>query len=174
MSWSPKPSKEHGVLTRLAAQWEGPVQLHASAWGPSRVTGARVKARVALDGFYAVMEYEQEQQGWTYQALGVFGYDRGLRAYTMHWFDNPGEVPREPAIGTWDGERLVFETSDADGRGRFTFHLPEPGRGSLFIERDFHGPKLKPYLHAAWPPAGARKPPRARSPRASSRSSSRS
>src|SRR3712207_8323064 len=58
-------------------------------------------------GHHVIADYEQRRGGAVnFQGHGVFGWDRQLARYTLHWFDSTGLGSGEPAFGDWEGDRL--------------------------------------------------------------------
>jgi hypothetical protein len=126
----PRPTPEHARLAALAGTWLGEEQLLPSAFDP--VGGpavGRVHARMALDGFYLIADYEQERNGQVnFRGHGVYGWDPRGRCYTMHWFDSIGIEHDAPGLGSWDADTLILvhETRHT-GSSRYTYTVGDGG-----------------------------------------------
>ena len=125
----PTPTDAHRKLARLAGTWRIEETMFPSPWDAKGGTAVgHSEVAVILDGFYVQTTYHQERGGViTYRGLGVFGFDTQSARYTMVWLDNMGAgCGVTPALGTFEGERLVFE------------HAPFPGMSVRYVY-DFEG-----------------------------------
>ena len=104
----PKPTEHHQKLKKLAGQWTGVEKMYPSEWDPKGGTATgRQSARVSLDGFAVLMDYEQERDGnITYQGHAVWTYDPKESVYVLHWFDSMGS-PAEVFKGAFSGDVLT-------------------------------------------------------------------
>lgn len=149
MSSMPKPGAEHRQLERLVGHWSGTDTIHPTPWDQAGGTAlGRVNARLALGGFYLLLDWEQERNGKVgFEGHGVLGWDPRGKCYTMHWFDSSGIEHGAPAIGTWEGKvlTLTHETTHMgqsrqiydirDQELRFSLQSSRDGREwSTFIE----------------------------------------
>jgi hypothetical protein len=124
----PEPSSEHVRLARLAGNWVGQETMPPSPFDPNggRAIG-RMSARMALDGFYLIADYEQERNGHVnFRGHGVYGWDARGKCYTMHWFDSTGIEHDAPGLGAWDGDTLtlVHETRHT-GSSRYVYRVSD-------------------------------------------------
>ncbi len=104
-----------------------------------------------LGGFYLFSDYEQERNGQVaYRGHGVFGYDPNQQKYTMHWFDSMGCDPGAPALGTWQGNKLVFVHAHHMGHGRYTYEFPADGHYKFKMEHSQDGENWMPFLDGAY------------------------
>ena len=62
-------------------------------------------------------------------ALHVFGWSRSRKRYTLHCFDSSGRQ-RPPALGTWNGERLLLEGRTLAGARFVELHIDD---GALIV-----------------------------------------
>lgn len=151
----PTPTAEHKLLSRLAGSWAGPDVIHPSRWDPEggRAT-SRHRGRIALGGFYLLLDSEQERGGVvSYEAHGVFGWDARGRCYTMRWFDNVGVDPGAPAIGGLDGDALTFTHEQRPfGYSRYVFTIGTD-EWRLRIENSTDGTEWAPFLDGTYRPA---------------------
>lgn len=106
----PKTTAEHEKLTRLAGAWIGEDTIHPTPWDPKGGQArGRMDARLALGGFYLILDWEQERNGRvSFQGHGVLGWDPRGKCYTLHWFDSSGIEHGAPAFGAWEGEVLTL------------------------------------------------------------------
>ncbi len=104
----PKPTEHHEKLKRLAGQWQGMETMYPSQWDPKGGTATgRNHARVSLDGFAVLADYQQERDGTiTYMGHAVWTYDAKQGCYVMHWFDSMGSLP-EVFTGSFSGDVLT-------------------------------------------------------------------
>jgi hypothetical protein len=104
----PKPTEHHLKMEKLAGHWQGEERMHPSQWDPSGgVAIGRTSARVSLNGFVVVSDYQQEREGQvTYAGHGVWTYDARESCYRLHWFDSMGSPP-EVFMGVFDGDVLT-------------------------------------------------------------------
>ncbi len=118
----PKPTEAHRRLETLVGAWRGEEKMPPSRWAPQgNVSSGRSTARLALDGFAAIVDYEQENGGRiTFRGHGVYTYDVNDGCYVLHWFDCMGGRPEE-FRGTFDGETLTMMRSGPEGQFRLTW-----------------------------------------------------
>lgn len=131
----PKPSAGHLKLEAFAGTWEGREKLFPSPWDPAggEATG-RMRARVALDGFAVIVDYEQERGGEVnFRGHGVFTFDAKEEIYTLTWFDCMGSPP-EVFRGRFTGEVLELAHGGPGMHARLTYDLSEAGRLSKRME----------------------------------------
>lgn len=119
----PQPGDEHKRLHRMAGSWVSQDTLHPSPWDPvGGPANGRSEARVALDGFCVVTDYEQERDGKvSYRGHGVYGFDAGQGRPYMQWFDNMTPSAAQPVWGTWDGDVLTFQMQGPRGHHRYVY-----------------------------------------------------
>src|SRR5713226_4309823 len=72
-----KPTEQHRKLEKLAGTWVGEEKMYPGPWDPKGGKAkSRQTARVDLDGFFVITDYQQERDGKTsYRGHGVYGYD---------------------------------------------------------------------------------------------------
>jgi hypothetical protein len=149
----PRPGPEHRRLATLAGDWTGEETLFPSPWDAK---GGRAKARwharIDLDGFFLVTDYEQERAGKvTYRGHGVHGFDPKERAYTMCWFDSMG--PSSPAAvrGTWEGDTLAYEHRHPMGWARYIYKMKEGDKHFTFrLEQSQDGKQWVPFVEGTY------------------------
>jgi hypothetical protein len=125
----PQPTPEHRKLAAMAGSWTSVETLHPNAWTPNggKRTG-RSQARVAVDGFFVLCDYEQSDAGRVvYRGHGVYGYDVAKKRWSMHWFDSMGGVPAHLVWGSWEGDTLTYETSGPQGWSRYVYRFEKDG-----------------------------------------------
>jgi hypothetical protein len=86
----------------------------------------------------------------SYKGHGVFGYDTGKKCYTMHWFDSMGSPCPEPALGSWDGNRLVFTQQTPMGHSRYTYTLEGESRYAFRLENSPDGRQWTPMMEGSY------------------------
>jgi hypothetical protein len=148
----PRPSAVHQRLQELAGTWIGEETMHPSPWSPTAVHAkGRVVAEMQLGGFFLVSRYEQEVGGQrSFEGHGVYGWDLQRQRYTMHWFDSMGNDPGAPALGTWEGQHLVFENTTPMGHGRYAYELLGPGRYRFTMAMSGDGRSWTPVMDAIY------------------------
>jgi len=129
----------------LAGTWLGEEHMPPSPFDPQGSTAVgRMSARMALDGFYLIADYEQERGGQVnFRGHGVYGWDARGQCYTMHWFDSIGIEHDAPGLGTWDGDTLmlVHETRHT-GSSRYVYTVGD----GIYALRLEHSPDGKQWL----------------------------
>jgi len=148
----PRPGPEHARLSFLAGTWSVTERLHPSPWDAEGGTAeATLAARVALDGFAVVQEYEQRRGGRvSYRGHGVLTWDAREGCYLMYWFDTLGQPPAAPARGRFDGGRLVFEQPSPVGHARYTYDPVRDGEFAFRVEHSHDGREWKPFVEARY------------------------
>src|SRR5712671_4761725 len=97
----PQPTEHHRKLAALAGNWSGPEKLYPSPWGPGGQATGRTSARLGLDGFFLLQDYQEEKDGTVvFRGHGVMGYDARDGSYLWHWFDSMGATAR-PGRRSW-------------------------------------------------------------------------
>ena len=121
----PKLTEQHDQLARLAGQWRGEETMLPSPWCPEEMQAtSTTNARMELDGFFLITDHKQERDGQvSFRGHGVMGWDPRKKQFTMHWFDIMGGDPGPPAMGTWEGDRLVFQHQHHMGHSRYTYEF---------------------------------------------------
>lgn len=124
----PQPSEAHSLLRRFAGDWHGAETMHPSPWDPEGGEAVgHSHARVALNGFAVVVDYEQERDGRvTYRGHGVYAYDKDTGDYLLHWFDSIGGT-LESFRGSFEGDVLTVSHPGPPMHARLTYDLSEPG-----------------------------------------------
>ena len=80
-----------------------------------------MRAAPRLSDFFVMANYVEEEDGLVVlEGHAVLGWDAEQRAYTWHWFDSLGFVPREVARGMRHGNTLTFQQASSRGTARFT------------------------------------------------------
>lgn len=146
----PKPTPQHKALEKFIGKWSGDDKVHASPWAPEAVKPATCDLRMALDGFFLFMEYEQKTDGKiTFSGHGVIGYDSKKSCYTMHWFDCWGTPPNEPGRGQLNGDTLTFDFDYPQHKGRTVYSLD---KGALIqrVEMDMDGKGFKSVIEGKY------------------------
>jgi hypothetical protein len=142
MQEMPKPTEQHMKLTRLVGEWEGKEKLSPSPWGPGGEATGRYTGRLDLEGFFVIQDYVEEKDGRiVFRGHGIFGWDAKDQKYTWYWVDSMGQVPAAPSRGEWNGDTLIFESSSAQGRGRYTYRFEGDDAYTFRLENSFDGGK---------------------------------
>ena len=139
----PQPGAEHKRLQALAGEWEGEEQISPSPWGPGGKATGRYSYRAGVDGFFLIQDYVEEKDGRiVFRGHGVYGWDAKDKMYTWYWVDSMGQVPPAPSRGRWEGDSLIFEsTNPPDGRGRYTHRFEGPDTYHFKLEGSSDGGK---------------------------------
>jgi hypothetical protein len=156
MDMPPKLTEEHRKLEKFAGTWTGEETIQPSPWDPK---GGKAKskqtARMDLDGFWVIIDYQQEREGKvSYRGHGVYGYDPNRKQYAMFWFDSIGMVGAEPAWGKWEGDTLTFESKSPMGWGRYTYKFKTDGSQEFRIDNSPDGKNWKPFLEGKYRKTG--------------------
>ena len=124
----PKPTADHRKLEKFAGIWKGTETMHPSPWDPKGGEAQGItRARVALDGFAVIGDYEQTRQGKvTYQGHSIYTWDAKAKQVVLHWFDSMGQ-PVDEFRGAWDGDRIVLQSKNPMGQWRMSYDLSKPG-----------------------------------------------
>lgn len=124
----PKPSADHQRLHKLAGNWTGTETMHPSPWDPKGGTAeATTRARVDLDGFVVVVDYEQRRGGQrTFAGHGVYTWDAHGKQVVLHWWDTMGQGVEE-FCGAWTGDRLTLQSKSPMGHARLTYDYSKAG-----------------------------------------------
>jgi len=144
-----KLTDEHRKLEALAGSWFGEETIFPTPWHPDGGEAiGHFEARIDLDGFYLITDYEQEVAGKiTFRGHGVYGWSPMRQCYTMHWFDTMGETP--PAQGQWEGDALTFENQGEHG-ARYIYKINGPDNYTLRIEQSQDGETWEPFLEGTY------------------------
>lgn len=151
MEGMPKPREEHRRLGTLAGEWSGPERLLPSPWDEGGEATGRMNARLSVDGFFLLQDYEEERGGKVvFRGHGVMGYDAAARAYVWYWFDSLGAPPARPAKGQWEADTLTFLSEGGAHRSRYTFRFEAPDRYSFRAEGSNDGVTWAPFIEASY------------------------
>ncbi|HEX7030393.1 MAG TPA: DUF1579 family protein [Gammaproteobacteria bacterium] len=160
---NPEPKREHRELEKLAGHFSGTERMHASSWNDAEKKGRAITdARVALDGFAVVQDYEQKLDDGTYFAgHGVFRYDTASDTYELHWFDSDGGPERIFRGGMADN-MLVLTARAGEAWQRLTYDFQLEGGYRFRLETSEDGNDWQLALEGdnfadGGQPAGARK-----------------
>jgi hypothetical protein len=118
----PKPTGAHKKLERIVGNWDGEEKMFPSPWAPNGGTAvARVRNRVALDGFAVVQDYEQERNGAVnFRGHGVFTWNEPEKCYILYWFDSMG-FPPNIFKGNFENNVLTVTSTSPQGQTRAAF-----------------------------------------------------
>jgi uncharacterized protein YodC (DUF2158 family) len=124
----PKPTSHHRKLELMVGRWRGTETMHPSQWDPKGGTATgRNDTRMALDGFAAISDYQQERDGAiTFKGHGVMTYDPQAACYVLHWFDSMGSPP-EVFKGMFDGDVLTVAHGGPGMHARLVYDLSRAG-----------------------------------------------
>lgn len=138
----PKPTADHERLGKLAGIWKGTEKMHPSPWDPQGGEAkGTTRARIALDGFAVIADYEQTRGGkHTFAGHGVYTWDTEKKEVVMHWFDSMGQG-REEFRGAWKGDSLVLQSQCASGFARMTSQFAGSGKMTSRMEMSEDGKK---------------------------------
>lgn len=130
----------HDVLAALAGEWVGEETIATTRWGQGGAAVGCLSARFDLDGKVLLQDYCGQRDGKSAlkaHAIFVAGAEPG--EYALYWFDSYGFTPAHPAMGHWDGKRLVFLRSSQRGQTRHIYEWPVEGIYRLTLESSFDG-----------------------------------
>lgn len=145
----PIPTAEHRRLAQLAGEWIGEI---STCWAPTGNQATEmVRARVDLGGFYLVSSSEAVCDGAVFhRGLVIIGYDPRGRCYTASFFDTCGTEYGAPALGTWEGDTLVFQHEMSHCQWtRLTYRMGD-GEYRLLIENSRDGKSWSRSLEGAY------------------------
>lgn len=148
----PKVTEHHRKLQALAGEWDGDEKMHPSPWDPKGgKSTSRTTARLELGGFFLISDYVQKRGPQeTFRGHGVFGWDHRQQRYTMHWFDVMGGDPGPPALGTWEGNRLVFQNQHHMGHSRYIYTVEHDGLYRFLLESSQDGKKWMSFIEGTY------------------------
>ena len=131
----PEPSAGHQMFEKLAGSWDGEEKLHPSPWDPAGgAARGRMKARVDLNGFALIIDYEQERDGAvTFRGHGVLTFNPKDELYTLTWFDCMGSPP-EVFRGRFENEILQVAHGGPGMHARLGYDFREAGYLSKTME----------------------------------------
>src|ERR1700760_4100478 len=129
------PLPEHHKLKVFAGEWSGEEMVYPSRWTAGGPATSRVKARMALNGFYLIQDAVQMRDGKpAFATHGLFTYDREDRTYKLFWFDSLGYTPPSPASGGWVGKTLTLGRGSLRGNARHVYEIIDDNSYSLKIQ----------------------------------------
>ena len=147
----PQPTEHHRKLSALVGSWSGPEKLYPSPWGPGGEATGRMDARLAIDEFFLLQDYEEERDGRVvFRGHAVMGYDPREQSYLWYWFDSMGSPPPSPSRGKWEGDTLTFSSESPGQRSRYTYRFESPTRYSFRIEASRDGASWQPVMEASY------------------------
>ena len=154
MPGMPKVDENHQRLERLAGSWVAEEQLSPSPWGAGGTATGRVEARMALDGFFLLTDYQQEREGRvTFRGHSVHGWDPQRKVVVWYWVDSMGLPPPAPATGRWEGDALVMTQATPMGQSRYSWRLDGDGSYRFAIESSPDGEKWQLFTEGQYRPA---------------------
>ena len=84
---------------------------------------------------YFVQEYRQvRDNGVSFKARGMFGYDTADQLYKLYWFDSLGYQPPAPASGLWVGDTLSLTRASMRGAARHIYSFDGDNAFRLVID----------------------------------------
>lgn len=142
----PRPAPEQQALGILVGDWLGREHVHPSPFdikgGPAV---ARVRNRLALDGFAVVQDYEQERGGRiSLRGHGVFQWDVLARQVALYWFDSYG-MPPSIYRGALNDGVLQLTLPQGTGFSRATYDFTRPGAYTYRLEVSLEGKEWYPF-----------------------------
>jgi len=150
--FEPTPTDHHRKLQALVGEWTGDETMHPSPWDSKggKATSRRT-VRLDLGGFFLISDYVQLRDGReTYRGHGVYGWDARQGRYTMHWFDAMSGSPAAPALGTWEGNTLIFQHQHAMGHTRYTYVFECDGLYTFRLENSPDGKTWTTFLDGTY------------------------
>lgn len=136
----PRLDENHARLARLAGRWLGDETIFPSPWGPGATCASVIEARMAVDGFFLLTDYEQMRDGKvSFRGHSIHGFDPHRKLVTWYWVDSMGLPPPAPASGGWEGDALVLTQQTPHGQSRYTWRLDGPDRYAFAIESSKDG-----------------------------------
>ena len=153
---TPKPDANHDRLDRFCGSWLGTVVVPPNPQIPDGMTAeSRVETTRELGGWFVLMNYEQRQPGGNlYTARGVIGYDAEQGHYTFYWFDSQGWNPGTPAVGQWEGDRVVFKQVSSMGHNRMVFDFSGDHGYKFSMDTSQDGAQWTRLMDESFKPAG--------------------
>jgi hypothetical protein len=132
---APSPLPEHHKLAAFAGEWNGEETVFASRWTAAGPATSRVKAHMALNGFYLIQDTVQMREGKeAFATHGLFTYDREDRTYKLFWHDSLGYYPPSPASGGWAGKSLVLVRGSLRGNARHVYEVVDDNTYNMKIQ----------------------------------------
>lgn len=146
-----QPTPAHKMLERLAGSWSGTEIMHPSPWDPNggKATG-HTEARMALDGFALIADYQQERDGAiTFRGHGVYTYSAAEKQYILYWFDSMG-VAANIFRGNIKGDKFTLTSKEEQGYSRLSYDLSQNDRQKFLMEMSQDGKHWKPLVEATY------------------------
>lgn len=143
----PKPTAAHKKLLKLEGTWSGEEHHSPSPFDPKGGSAkAKVKNKVALDGFALVQEYQQKRGGKpSFSGHGIFRYDAQASEYQMHWMDSMGGPPTV-FRGGFEGKALRLVAQSPEGHMRCSFTFPKKDAYEFTMEVSPDGNAWHPFM----------------------------
>lgn len=130
----------NGVLAAFVGDWMGEETIATTRWGQGGAAVGYASARFDLGCKVLVQDYREEREGNpALQAHAVFAAGQEPGEFVLYWFDSYGFVPGQPAMGHWDGTRLVFLRVSQRGQTRHIYEFVADGLYRLVLESSFDG-----------------------------------
>jgi hypothetical protein len=129
--------EQQRLLDAFVGTWLGDETIYPSPWDPNgAIALARTQSRPVLDGLLVCTDYAEERDGEVvFRGHGLYGWDAAQRRYAMYWFDSMTPAPRnQPALGQWQGERLVFQAASEHADHRYVYEFKNAGYYEFRIE----------------------------------------
>jgi hypothetical protein len=147
----PQPSETHKNLARLAGDWSGEEKIFPSQWSPEGASAEAVHvARVSLNGFVVVEDYEQKSGGeTTFSGHGVWTVDSESGDCLLYWFDCLG-TGMELFCGSWEGDVMTLLSHGPSGHFRLTYDLTDPEIIRTGMETSHDGEQWTPMMEGAF------------------------
>ncbi len=125
-------------LSLFVGEWAGEEIIAPSKWGAGGVASSRISARKGLNHYVLTQDYRAVRDGkpWL-EVHAVFTFDEQNATYRLFWFDSLGFVPEIPALGQWDGEKLMFIRTSPRGKTRHTYDQFGDESYRLILESSF-------------------------------------
>lgn len=140
-----QPSREHGVLARMAGEWKTVTTFTMMPGQPGQKAEGVSSSRMILGGRFLEVRNTGEFMGKPFEGLSIIGYDRRHEHYTVVGYDNFGTyyVAAEGVMQP-DGS-LLLSGSTHDPKLNHTetydFVFRQPDDDTVVWEIWFHTPE---------------------------------
>jgi hypothetical protein len=145
-----RPGPEHKVLDPLAGEWT----YTAKCWmkpgeGPQEMSGKSTR-RWILGGRFLQEEVGNEKPAADFKGLGLTGYDKARKKYTVAWVDSMttaiqtsyGSVDKDGKVFTYRNEALCPLTNQ-NIKGRDVLRIVDQDKHVLEMYKELDGKEVK-------------------------------
>jgi len=137
---------------KLIGQFHGDEVVYSFTETSGIKSSTFAEHKLSLGGQFVIGTHVQYRQSLAvpYLDMLVFGIERAAEEtsvektiYTLHHFDSLGRASKEPFIGNWQSNELIFKQQNASGTTLHCFSFDDEGYRYLVQHTAPHGPTHK-------------------------------